>query len=82
MIENALKKGKGKLVNAVRMTKREQEIIALIADGQSNKEIAQQLNISHATAKDHTIKIYSKLGVNRRWDAVARAEELNILPPR
>ena len=48
----------------------------------SIKEIAQKLNIAYATAKRHTINIYGKLGVNRRWDAVARAEELNILPPR
>jgi hypothetical protein len=36
----------------------------------------------YATAKDHTIRIYGKPGVNRRWDAVAKAEELNILPSR
>jgi ATP/maltotriose-dependent transcriptional regulator MalT len=48
----------------------------------SIKEIANKLKISYATAKGHTINIYAKLGVNRRWVAVARAEELNILPPR
>jgi ATP/maltotriose-dependent transcriptional regulator MalT len=46
----------------------------------SIKEIALKLNISHATASRHTANIYAKLGVNRRWDAVTRAEELNILP--
>ena len=46
----------------------------------SIKEIALQLHISYATAKRHTINIYAKLGVNQRWNAVARAEELNILP--
>jgi ATP/maltotriose-dependent transcriptional regulator MalT len=48
----------------------------------SIKEIAQRLNISYGTAKGYTINLYAKLGVNRRWDAVVRAEELNILPPR
>jgi LuxR family maltose regulon positive regulatory protein len=64
------------------LTSRELEVLTLLRGPWSIKEIAQQLNISHATAKDHTINLYSKLGVNRRWDAVARAEELNILPPR
>jgi len=48
----------------------------------SIKEIALKLNTSYATARRHTINIYGKLGVNRRLDAVARAEELTILPPR
>jgi LuxR family maltose regulon positive regulatory protein len=64
------------------LTRRELEVLALLRGPSSTKEIAQRLNISYATAKDHTIRIYSKLGVGRRWDAVARAEELNILPPR
>ena len=64
------------------LTRRELEVLALLRGPSSIKEIAQKLSISYATAKDHTIKIYGKLGVNRRWDAVARAEELNILPPR
>jgi LuxR family maltose regulon positive regulatory protein len=63
------------------LTRRELEVLALLRGPSSIKEIAQKLSISYATAKDHTIKIYAKLGVNRRWDAVARAEELNILPP-
>jgi LuxR family maltose regulon positive regulatory protein len=63
------------------LTRRELEVLAILRGPSSIKEIAQKLSISYATAKDHTIKIYGKLGVNRRWDAVARAEELNILPP-
>ena len=64
------------------LTRRELEVLTLLRGPSSIKEIAQKLNISYATAKGHTINIYGKLGVNRRWDAVARAEELNILPPR
>jgi LuxR family transcriptional regulator, maltose regulon positive regulatory protein len=64
------------------LTRRELDVLALLRGPSSTKEIAQKLNISYATAKDHTIRIYGKLGVSRRWDAVARAEELHILPPR
>jgi LuxR family maltose regulon positive regulatory protein len=62
------------------LTRRELEVLALLRGSLTIKEIAQQLHISPATAKDHTIKIYAKLGVNRRWDAVTRAEELSLLP--
>jgi ATP/maltotriose-dependent transcriptional regulator MalT len=64
------------------LTRRELEVLTLLRGPSSIKEIAQKLNISYATAKEYTINIYSKLGVNRRWDAVARAEELNILTLR
>jgi LuxR family maltose regulon positive regulatory protein len=64
------------------LTRRELEVLALLRGPASIKEIAQTLNISYGTAKGHTINLYGKLGVNRRWDAIVRAEELNILPPR
>ena len=63
------------------LTPREFEVLELLRGPFSIKEIAQKLSISHATARRHTINLYGKLGVNRRWDAVARAEELNLLPP-
>ena len=63
------------------LTPREFEVLELLREPLSIKEIAQKLSISHATARRHTINLYGKLGVNRRWDAVARAEELNLLPP-
>ena len=66
VIENALKKGKGKLSSAVRMTKRERETIALIADGMSNKEIAQHLNIATHTVKSHVHNIMEKLALHSR----------------
>ena len=64
------------------LTPRELEVLTLLREPLSIKEIAVKLNISYATVKRHTINIYGKLGVNQRWNAVARAEELNILPPR
>ncbi len=63
------------------LTPRELDILTLLQKPLSNKEIAQKLHISYETAKRHIANIYGKLGVNRRWDAVARAIELHILPP-
>jgi len=62
------------------LTKRELEILALLRTPISIKEIAATLSISPPTVRRHTMNIYGKLGVNNRWKAVARAEELNILP--
>jgi DNA-binding NarL/FixJ family response regulator len=66
VIENALKEGRGKLANAVKMTKREREIIALIADGLSNKEISARLNIAIHTVKSHVHNIMEKLALHTR----------------
>jgi DNA-binding NarL/FixJ family response regulator len=66
VIELALKKGKGKMPSTVRMTKREREIIVLIADGLSNKEIAQQLNVATHTVKSHVHNIMEKLALHTR----------------
>ncbi len=64
------------------LTPRELEILTLLRGPLSLKEIALNLNISLPTVKRHIANIYGKLGVNQRWKAVARAEELNILSPR
>ena len=66
VIEHALKKGKGKLALAVRMTKREKEVVALIAEGLSNKEIAGRLNIATDTVKSHVHSILEKLALHSR----------------
>ena len=76
--ELALKKGKGKMVNAVRMTKRELEIIALIADGQNNKEIARQLNIATHTVKSHVHNIMEKLALHTRLQIAKFTHEENL----
>jgi len=64
------------------LTPREFEVLSLLRGPLSTKEIALNLNISYATTKRHIINIYGKLGVGQRWKAVAKAEELNLLPPR
>jgi DNA-binding NarL/FixJ family response regulator len=66
VVELALKKKKGKTVDVVRMTKREREIIVLIADGLSNKEIAQRLSIATHTVKSHVHNIMEKLALHSR----------------
>ena len=60
-------------------TAREVEIMRLIAAGLRNQEIADQLFISLSTVKRHIANAYGKLGVNHRTEAVARANELNLL---
>jgi LuxR family maltose regulon positive regulatory protein len=61
------------------LSERELEVLALIADGLSNPEIAQRLFISLSTVKSHARNIYGKLGVHKRKEAVARAKTLGIL---
>jgi DNA-binding NarL/FixJ family response regulator len=77
VIELALKKRKGKLTNAVRMTRREREIIVLIADGLSNKEIAQRLNIATHTVKSHVHNIMEKLALHTRLQIAKFIHEEN-----
>jgi LuxR family maltose regulon positive regulatory protein len=59
---------------------RELDVLRLIAGGLSNKEIADQLFIGVGTVKWYATTIYSKLGVSSRTQAVARAQELGLLP--
>lgn len=61
------------------LSAREIEVLALVARGASNKEIACQLHISEATVKTHLIHIFGKLGVSDRTAAVTTALERGIL---
>jgi DNA-binding CsgD family transcriptional regulator len=64
---------------AVLLTKREHDVLCLLADGQSNKQIAAALHIDPETVKNHTTHIYDKLGVRGRVRAVMRARMLGLL---
>jgi LuxR family maltose regulon positive regulatory protein len=61
------------------LTDREIEIIELLAEGYSNKKIAQKLFITEGTTKWHLSNIYSKLAVRNRTKAAAKARKLNII---
>ncbi len=61
------------------LTDREMEVLHLLADGLSNREIARKLFLSPHTVRTHTYNIYGKLGVHSRMQAVARARELGLL---
>ena len=64
------------------LTLREQEILQRIAEGLSNKEIAQELFISVETIKWHRKQLYRKLGVRSRVQAIIRAQELKLVVGR
>ena len=61
------------------LTERETELLALVAQGLSNKEIADKVYVSENTVKKHLNNLYSKLGVARRTQAVSKAKELGII---
>jgi LuxR family maltose regulon positive regulatory protein len=61
------------------LSERELEVLHLVAEGLSNREISERLYISINTVKGHNRVIFEKLGVSRRTEAVARARELGIL---
>ena len=67
-------------VRSLGLTPRECEILELLACGRSTKEIARQLEISPNTAKTHLAKVYQKLEVQRRTQAIHKARELALIP--
>lgn len=62
------------------ITPREHEILGLIAEGLSNREIGERLFVSENTVKTHSSRLFEKLGVNRRVQAVVKARELGLTP--
>jgi DNA-binding NarL/FixJ family response regulator len=61
------------------LTNREIEILLALAEGLSNKEIADRFVLTEGTVKNHVFNLYGKLGVQRRGQAIVRARELRIL---
>lgn len=61
------------------ITPREHEILALIAEGLSNREIGERLFVSENTVKTHSSRLFEKLGVNRRMQAVQKGKELGLI---
>ena len=62
--------------NVLKLTKRQREVLALLARGKSNKEIARDLNIAEATTKIHMAALLRVLGVRNRTEAAYRAGNL------
>jgi DNA-binding CsgD family transcriptional regulator len=67
-------------VAALGLTPRELEILALIAEGLSNREIAERVFVSENTVKTHSSRVFDKLGVRRRTQAVQRGKALRLIP--
>lgn len=62
------------------ITPREMDILELIAQGMSNREIAEKLFVSENTVKTHSSRVLGKLGARRRTQAVQLGKELGLLP--
>ena len=62
------------------ITPRELDILVLIANGMSNREIAEKLFVSENTVKTHSSRVFSKLGAKRRTQAVQLGKEFGLLP--
>ena len=68
------------LVSQLELSKRELEILSLLAQGHSNQEIAAKLFVSLSTVKTHNQNLFEKLDVKRRTQAVEKAKRLNLIP--
>jgi DNA-binding NarL/FixJ family response regulator len=78
IVEHAVQSGKvDQLIESVRLTRREQEVIDLISRGQSNKEIASALNIAVHTVKSHVHNILEKLALHTRLELASFAHSKN-----
>jgi len=62
------------------ITQREYEVLRLIAEGLSNREIGERAFIAENTVKTHSSRLFDKLGVSRRVQAVQRARQLRLIP--
>jgi DNA-binding NarL/FixJ family response regulator len=66
-------------LSALGISGREFEVLELLASGRSNKEIAARLEVSPNTVKTHLAKLFGKLEVRRRTEAILRARELELI---
>jgi len=68
IVDHAVREGKPQLKEAVRMTKREREVIGLLGEGMSNREIGQRIRVSTYTVKSHIHNIMEKLALHTRLE--------------
>lgn len=71
IVESVLKSGNSVPAHAIQLTKREREVVDLITEGMSNKEIAQRLHIATFTVKSHVHNVLEKLELNTRLQIAA-----------
>ena len=68
------------LISRLEISKRELEILSLMAEGHSNNEIAAKIFVSLSTVKTHNQNLFAKLDVKRRTQAIDRAKRLHLIP--
>lgn len=68
------------LISQLEISKRELEILGLMAQGHSNEEIAAKIFVSLSTVKTHNQNLFIKLDVKRRTQAIEKAKRLNLIP--
>ena len=68
------------LISQLELSKRELEILSLMAQGHSNEEIAKTIFVSLSTVKTHNQNLFIKLDVKRRTQAVEKAKRLHLIP--
>ena len=68
------------LVAKLELSNRELEILGLMAEGNSNQEIANRIFVSLSTVKTHNQNLFEKLDVKRRTQAIEKAKKLNLIP--
>ena len=78
-IEDAYTEGPDQTMLIEPLTARELEVLALLGDGVTNREVADELYVSVGTVKRHTHNIYAKLGVKNRAQAVIRGQEAGLI---
>ena len=78
IVDQAVARSTEAVLEAVQMTKREREITSLIAEGLSNKEIAQRLNIATYTVKSHVHNILEKLALHSRLQIAAHSHKAAV----
>lgn len=67
-------------LSKLNMSKRELEVLELMAGGLSNQEIAEQLFVSLNTVKTHSARVFEKMDVKRRTQAVEKAKRMSLIP--
>jgi NarL family two-component system response regulator LiaR len=67
-------------LNKLGLSRRELEVLQLMAEGLSNQEIGEKLFVSVSTVKTHTSRLFEKMDVKRRTQAIEKAKRLSLIP--